>query len=496
MTPARPLHRQLKDMADKRITEWFVWLCPRVTLSGVCYISVRLFQKEISEYSLQLHLFFGVIPLVGTLKPHWMTPKVFYAYHVLNYCFMIYHSIIVGSRIDFLSDGRARVCFRFMLAIIHAKPRVCLGLGTVYAAAVSPWYDPVDLRQEMLVSFWVTLGAGVIAWYRDAEFLAQLEAKEARNFESTAGGLLSSVCDAVVHLSEDLQLSQQCPHLASLLLRSSSDMRAGVPFADLAFDATEKDRLTRFLERPMSDTFSIHVSFKDAWGMPVRLELFHARGVNIHDDLIHIVGMKEYQEEWRAPPPSVLDEKLVVPNSKGLNIISEDSINLSGSSASSALLMDDQCAGMQVQINPEECGMPVIGCSPEFLRLCGPLCEETKLMPWVANPAEFLDWGGTAYNKAMDAYEGNPVQDDGLTLQLFRIRLQLPHMKPSVHEISANVSVHLEVKDGDDSGAAPAPQVFLILEDVREKRKKRKVRRASVVQPRGTITRARTTLTL
>jgi len=245
----------------------------------------------------------------------------------------------------------------------------------------------------------------------------------------------------------------------------------------------------------MTDNFSIQVSFKDAWGMPVRLELFHARGVNIHDELVHIVGVKEDSDDTRAPPPSDLDDKLVLPSSEVLNSISEDSISLSGSSASSVLLVGDQRFGMQVQVSPEDEGLPVRGCSPEFLSLCGPLGDDTTFLPWVANSAKFLDWAATAYNNAMDAYEGVQVQDDRLSLQLFRIRLRLPHMALNVREISANVSVKIEVQDGDDSGVAPAPQVFLILEDVREKRK-RKARRASVVPSRGIITRVCTTFPL
>merc|ERR1712194_936759 len=148
-----------------------------------------------------------------------------------------------------------------------------------YVAVISQvsFFQSLDLRQELSVSLYITLGAFVTAWSRDAEFLARLEAKASRNFESIADGLLSSMCDAVVHLSKDLELSKPCEHLAALLLRSSSDMRVGFPFPNLVLDTMEKDRLSHFLSRPMSETYSICVSFRDAWGMQVKLELFHAR---------------------------------------------------------------------------------------------------------------------------------------------------------------------------------------------------------------------------
>lgn len=475
MTPAGPLQRQMKNLADKRLTAWVVWIAPRGMILTVCYTTVQLIdQGEVSDTAVHILLAYASIFLVGTVKPQWMTPGVFLAYHAGINGSMIYHVYSHDTRCEYLGFNSARICGRFILSIVHADPTFSLLFNCAYVAAVSQvsFFESIDLRQELAVALWVTLGALVSAWSRDAEFLARLEAKASRNFESTADGLLSSMCDAVVHLSKGLELSKPCEHLAALLLRSSSDMRVGLPFPNLALDGTEKDRLTRFLTRPMSETYSIHVSFRDAWGMQVKLELFHARGVDMHDEVIHIVGLKEDSEVPRALRPGVLNPSLVEPNSTGLISIAENTINCSGSLSSSSLTIDRLGAEMSVQISLAEEGVPVLGCSAEFSMLCGPVFEDTQFLRWVINKVDFLTWAERVYRSVMEAHRGSSMQHDEPNLQPFRIRLDLPHMGSGVRWASANASLNIQVQEDDGSGAVPAPKVFLMLDDLAFVRKR------------------------
>ena len=469
MTPSDPLQRQMKNMADKRLAAWVVWIAPRGLMITVCYTTFQLmYQPDISDSAVFVLLAYASIFLVGTVKPHWMTSGVFLAYHAGIIGTMIYHVYSENVRCEYLGTNFARIAGRFMLSLVHADPTFSLILNFAYAAAISQvsFLHSLDLRQELSVSLYVTLGALVSAWSRDAEFLARLEAKTARNFESIADGLLSSMCDAVVHLSKDLKLSKPCEHLSAMLLRSSSDMRVGFPFISLALDTTEKDRLSRFLSRPMSETYSIQVTFRDAWGIQVKLELFHARGVDMHDELIHIVGLKEDSEVPRAPRPGVLNPSLVEPNSTGLISIAEDSINCSGSLSSSSLTIDRLGAEMCVQISPREDGIRVLGCSAEFSRLCGPVFEDTQFLRWVINDVDFLAWAARASESLMDAHHGHSMQHDEPTSQPLRILLDLPHMGCGVRYVSANASMQIQVQEDDGSGAVPSPEVFLLLDDL------------------------------
>lgn len=486
MTPPHPLHRHLKGMADKRLNEQLVWGCPWTLFAAVCYNSIQLYQDDTSQLTHYMNLGMGTFAMLGAVRPDWMTPKVFLCFHFCVYVTFIIIAINTTSRIEFLNASRVRICFRSMFCLIHAKPMLSLCFGSVYVAVVSafaPWHDPVDVRQELLVTFFVSISAAVVAWSRDSEFLAILEAKASRQFESTADGLLSSVCDAVVHLSKEFQLSKPCASLAALLLRSSSDVAAGVHFSNLAFDATERERLLRFLERPISDTYSLHMSFRDSWGMPVKVELFHARGVDIHDELIHIVGVKEDSEEPRAARPGVLCCSPESQNSSTFAGIPESCISIS-TSDSSGLLIDPSCTEMAVLIDAESSGMPVLRCSPDFLSLCGPICEGPKLLQWVINRADFMGWADTAYNDLLDARDVDLVQGDVLAAQPFRIRLKLPHMGPRVLEVSANAKFKFpsfeDPPEGDDGGVAIAQGILLMLEDVVFLRRGRRAPRLSL----------------
>jgi len=470
MSPAQPLDRHLKGMADKRIQEQLVWLCPRSLFAAVCYNSFQLIQNEASPPSHKVNLVLAIFAIVGTVKPQWMTPRIFLAFHFVVYGALLFLAITASSRMEFLSTNRARICFRVMLSLIEARPRVSLFLGIVYSTAISPWYEPVDARQELFVSLWVSLSAAVVALARDAEFLATLEAKASRNFESTADGLLSTMCDAVVHLSTDLCLSKPCGRLAALLLRQSTDMDSGVDFANLAFDATEKARLIRFLERPVSDTYSLHVSFRDARDSPVKVELFHVQGVDIHDNLIHIVGVKDDSSEPPAARPGRLRHSPDASHSNAVNCsIPEDDIltdiSASESGVSSGLPIDTPCTEMVLHIAPEEDGLPILRCSPDFLRLCGPIREGAGLLQWVVNHRAFMDWAGTTYGNMILGHGGDVVHDD-MDARPFRIRLRLPHMGPTVREVRASTRFRLEESGGDCSRAPPAGGIMLILEDV------------------------------
>ncbi|CAK0825989.1 unnamed protein product [Prorocentrum cordatum] len=125
---------------------------------------------------------------------------------------------------------------------------------------------------------------------------------------------------------------------------------------------------------------------------------------------------------------------------------------------------------MAVLIDAESSGMPVLRCSPDFLSLCGPICEGPKLLQWVINRADFMGWADTAYNDLLDARDVDLVQGDVLDAQPFRIRLKLPHMGPRVLEVSANAKFKFpsfeDPPEGDDGGVAIAQGILLMLEDV------------------------------
>jgi len=453
-------------MADKRLSEQVVWGCPRILCFAFCYNMVQLVQNDMSSAARLGNMALTMFLMAGTLKPHLVTPTVVFLFHVLLYTVVWYLAVTAEDKIAFLKASPVRICERIAVSIVHCRPRLTLVLGLVYVAAVSPVYEPADTRQELIVSLLMFAVTASVRKSRDAEFLAMLEAKTSRNVESIAGGLLSSVCDAVVHLSQDLLFSKPAAHLATLLFRSPTTMGVGVSFVDLAFDASEKDRLDTFLNRPMYDASTVHVSFKYSWGMPLKFQLFHAQGIDIDDEPIHIVGVKEDSDFLRAPPDSELRDRPVVSRSDACAGISEDSISLSGSFSSGALI-GTQCAGMTVHINPDIDGLPILHCSAEFLKLSGPVCEGAGLLQWVVNKRAFMKWATVAYNNLMDDLEcGDGAQDQNPSMGTFKIHLKLPHMGSAVREISANAVLRLDVTVDGGRDVTPSGQIVLSLGDV------------------------------
>ncbi|CAK0884031.1 unnamed protein product [Prorocentrum cordatum] len=364
----------------------------------------------------------------------------------------------------FLKAAPFRICQRLTISIAEAKPRMTLFLCIVYVA-LTPWYD----TQESISSLFIYAITATVTRSRDAEFLATLEAKASRNVESTATGLLSSVCDAVVHLSKDLQFLKQSSHLASLLLRYPIDIGVGTPVVDLAFDDTEVERLTDFLKRPVPNTSTLHASFKDAWGKPVNVQLFHARGVDMDDEPIHIAGVKDDSDEPRAPPEATFRDNTVAQpfTPGGVARIPEDAVSLSGSS-SSGLLTDAPSGVLSVHLDPKALGLRVLKCTPEFTSSVGPVCEGVELMQWVIHDADFLSWEQGAFRALMDAHKDRDgEQDIELDVDPFPIRLKLPHMGPRISDVHANASLKLHVSEAEGGSASLDPQMLMSLDDVR-----------------------------
>ncbi|CAK0841588.1 unnamed protein product, partial [Prorocentrum cordatum] len=139
---------------------------------------------------------------------------------------------------------------------------------------------------------------------RYAQCKSVLEARISHSVEVAADGLLSQLCDAVVHLGEDMRITQPSPHLAALLLWPSScgGMR-NVSFLDLFSCSAESERVRGFLLRDTPGADMLHASMKDSNDVDVTAQLFHICGKDFDDQIFHVVGVREDAESFRMPPP-------------------------------------------------------------------------------------------------------------------------------------------------------------------------------------------------
>eukprot|EP00927_Polykrikos_kofoidii_P083374 TRINITY_DN8516_c0_g1_i8.p1 TRINITY_DN8516_c0_g1~~TRINITY_DN8516_c0_g1_i8.p1 ORF type:complete len:808 (-),score=111.01 TRINITY_DN8516_c0_g1_i8:39-2462(-) len=133
---------------------------------------------------------------------------------------------------------------------------------------------------------------------------AILVARQADDARSHVQRLLSSMCDAVVHLNADLQLLRASPQLACLLLRTGCPtLLSGRNFLEFVAVA-DQQRFITFMnnESSLADTRSdeskppvhaLHLHLLEAYQRHVSVEIFASSIYELDGNLMHVVGIKE-----------------------------------------------------------------------------------------------------------------------------------------------------------------------------------------------------------
>eukprot|EP00403_Amphidinium_massartii_P001868 CAMPEP_0178369940 /NCGR_PEP_ID=MMETSP0689_2-20121128/38_1 /TAXON_ID=160604 /ORGANISM="Amphidinium massartii, Strain CS-259" /LENGTH=627 /DNA_ID=CAMNT_0019989731 /DNA_START=68 /DNA_END=1947 /DNA_ORIENTATION=+ len=151
---------------------------------------------------------------------------------------------------------------------------------------------------------------------------SELQAKSSQAFEKAADKLLSSMCDAVVHISGDFKILSDCTRLLTLLFiqpKSSYGKKTAMMFSDLIYTDQDRQVFKAFLERHASDFLAdtVHISLRDSTGIEVPVQIFHTSCVKCDGQEVHIVGVREVGFDRAVPLsalPSVGDSFLQVRN--------------------------------------------------------------------------------------------------------------------------------------------------------------------------------------
>jgi len=194
----------------------------------------------------------------------------------------------------------------WMAASAPARMALCIILGeiplttllnlTLSVYAVRRHCGVGDVHLNIIVCLTTLCVTLVFNFASESMVKSMLEAEAARGVEVAADGLLSRVCDAVVHLGEDLSITQPSPKLAALLLRSTQTGMQGVALPDLSTSQEERDRLRSFLRRPTEGADSLNTSFKGPNATTVNVRLYHIRGRHLDSKIFHVVGVSEASE--------------------------------------------------------------------------------------------------------------------------------------------------------------------------------------------------------
>ncbi|OLQ05503.1 hypothetical protein AK812_SmicGene11315 [Symbiodinium microadriaticum] len=101
-----------------------------------------------------------------------------------------------------------------------------------------------------------------------------LETAMLKNEAKACESLLATFCDAHLFLDSALRLVKDMPNLASMLFRASNN--AGTDFMQCL--ATQE---------------AMHLALRDGYGNTIPVECFHVKTVDAHDQIRHLVGLRE-----------------------------------------------------------------------------------------------------------------------------------------------------------------------------------------------------------
>lgn len=257
----------------------------------------------------------GMVVVIGFRFRETATLTFVRSWHLLLFALLFCESVCTSDDSDphWLAYTATE---RVGLSALLSEPFLTLIINVVISVTYFLCHSSVPLNQFMQMQVPLVVLSFVIPWMfttivannnrtalelqalREERQRASLEAQMLR----TAGGLLSTICDAVVHLGEDLRIKGPSPSLAGLLLQSSGKAFAGCLFPDLSANAAEAERVLDFLRRDEEGSGSLHASLRDSNASIVNVQLYHVRGLDVDDRVFHVVGVCEDVESFREPP--------------------------------------------------------------------------------------------------------------------------------------------------------------------------------------------------
>jgi len=329
---------------------------------------------------------------------------------------------------------------RLGLVIAHdGDVAITLGLNLVYFV-ISAVLCPYEGIQALELCGSVLVVAVTIMYGHSRR--ATLEGRASQKMADLMGDLVSTITDAVVHLSSDLEITLPTPQLQVMLLRSSKNALMGTNFLELLGDgdAEEVEHLERFLMREEGAANLMHTNLKDAYNTTVRVQLFHAHGPGLDGETMHVMAIQENTEMGRTPPPP----NLHFAGSESPRVATIVEGKKSHASSSGATVQLEGSDSTVVWIDHRSDGFPIIKCSPGFTALCGPSPGGTKFLEWVQNKEKLLDQFPLASG------DDGPSGVQHARLGPVTLELTPPQMPPGVKKVRVDVQVRLVQEGGKD----------------------------------------------
>ncbi|CAE8646229.1 unnamed protein product [Polarella glacialis] len=382
--------------------------------------------------------------------PAWVTPLSLIFCHVLLTITCAVALALEQSILQWSYHILWVTIIRTGLGVSHGDKRVTIANNAVFSLFMLVF---VQLRWGMtFVMFQTIVGPSIficilsvhVEQSRESELRATLEAKASKELETSVEAVLATICDAVVLLSSSFRLLRPSPHLAGMLLGSSSSavFMTGGNFIDLLVES-DRDSFLQFMGDPSTHANMLHAHIRDANSSAVTVHFYHTKYLDLEGQPVHIIGVREDSEENRLQPPpqelqsslsrQVVDEvwdRAHESRASSNNNNRSTASSISGSSDPMPLVEGDHAMSRCVWVDASSIDLMMAKCTPEFSAWSGPSGLNVGLLNWVApvDQSNFYEFFHKALNDYVRAQTGSESVGPGSIV----LKLKPPHWGRSI----------------------------------------------------------------
>jgi len=468
----------------------------------IVFVSIRTLEVLDSGYKghrpssdpITLSGFVATVGIIVLANPGVLTPRRIDFFHVLLMARLMWQALATSSVHTLVFRNHGMTACRIAVGLWHGNLPLIFILNLMYSCA-SAWtyislmkscehcaeeFGPLSEVWYIMDSFFVTLVVTTFAYSMEIRTLQQaralVQAKLSSQSETTVNTLLMALCDSVIRLCGDFQITSGARSLEALLLKTNGSLHTA-NFLDVL---EESDRV-RFYEhtqgnqKKMGDdgpAALLHVHARDSNGTRVGLQIFTAHFTDLNDHVGHLLGVLELSREEYVFPEGV------DLNNQNLNMCRQLPLNGSArscpSSASPSFLPLAQPGATldEVAIWFDATNLDVLQTTPGCTTMVGPSCVGTDLQDWLVNPGAFIEQVRAYCQKLVDLHlddtSGIPI------MQIQHAKLQPPIAKRA--QIEYLVDIILSVDDEDFSDTDTQNRLILRADfkNIRQRRRKKK----------------------
>jgi len=274
-----------------------------------------------------------------------------------------------------VQDTTCAVVAQSMSCLAMALTISVAGGGQGYNGLYGRWREPL---KEVLFSAVICMFTACLQQTTKWSIRNEVEASSSKTFEKAAEALLSSMCDAVIHMSSEMCILKDSPRLCALLLQSRTTS-VSLNFCDFISSDDDREKFRLFIRRPPDEAMAetIHISLCDSNSTVVPVQIFHTQCVDLHDQVVHLVGILDAGWQTYQQQPQCGDTS---PDFGSLRVRDRDEVPVvhaisehSLCSSTLSLNLDTTAADndVKVWVSTSDSAFDMVKWTPSFLSFIG-----------------------------------------------------------------------------------------------------------------------------